>query len=147
MGRWIKNFRFKAWHFCLILLMVLLIAHVKEGIAAEDTEDYVEGELPELTSGSILDNIGNEVSFVLIYTSASDQCKKMEHLMSQMARERGEKARFFKMDLDKNTNLHYDYNVSGVPCIIVFKGNQEINRIMGVISLRNFNIICDRLTG
>ncbi len=41
------------------------------------------------------------------------------------------KIRFAKVNVDENANLSARFNVSSIPCIIIFKEGKEVERIIG----------------
>ena len=43
------------------------------------------------------------------------------------------KAKFVKMNTDDNPNIAGQYQVSGIPCLILFKGGQAVDRIVGYV--------------
>ncbi|MDX2003511.1 MAG: thioredoxin [Chitinophagales bacterium] len=48
-------------------------------------------------------------------------CKMMTPILQQVANEVGEQARIIKIDVDKNPQLAGNFNVRGVPTLILFK--------------------------
>jgi len=44
------------------------------------------------------------------------------------------KAKFVKLDTDQNPALSGEYQVSGIPCLILFKGGKPVDRIVGYVS-------------
>ena len=51
-----------------------------------------------------------------------------------VAEEYGEKAGFFKMNVDENMNVPQRYGIRGIPTLILFKGGQEQERIVGAVT-------------
>ena len=43
------------------------------------------------------------------------------------------KAKFVKLNTDENPSLSGQYGVSGIPCLILFKGGQAVDRIVGYV--------------
>ena len=43
------------------------------------------------------------------------------------------KAKFVKLNTDENPNVAGQYQVSGIPCLILFKGGQPVDRIVGYV--------------
>ena len=41
--------------------------------------------------------------------------------------------KFVKLNTDENPSLAGQYHVSGIPCLILFKGGQEVDRIVGYV--------------
>jgi len=41
--------------------------------------------------------------------------------------------KFVKLNTDENPTLAGQYHVSGIPCLILFKGGQPVDRIVGYV--------------
>jgi len=44
------------------------------------------------------------------------------------------KARFVKLNTDENPQIAAEYQVSGIPCLILFKDGKPVDRIVGYVS-------------
>lgn len=49
------------------------------------------------------------------------------------------RAKFVKLNTDDNPNVAGEYQVSGIPCLILFKGGQAVDRIVGYVSEQQIN--------
>jgi thioredoxin 1 len=56
----------------------------------------------------------------------------MAPVLEQVAKEVGDKAHVFEMDIAK-TDTYGNYGIVGIPTIIFFKGGQEAGRMIGVV--------------
>jgi thioredoxin 1 len=61
-------------------------------------------------------------------------CKMLAPVVEKVATSFAGKAKFVKLDTDKNPSLAGQYQVSGIPCLILFKGGQPVDRIVGYVS-------------
>ena len=61
-------------------------------------------------------------------------CRMIAPSVEAVAEEYGEKAGFFKMNVDQNMNVPQRYGIRGIPTLILFKGGQEQERIVGAVS-------------
>lgn len=41
--------------------------------------------------------------------------------------------KFLKLNTDENPSIAGEYHVSGIPCLILFKGGQAVDRIVGYV--------------
>ena len=41
--------------------------------------------------------------------------------------------KFVKLNTDENPSIAGEYQVSGIPCLILFKGGQAVDRIVGFV--------------
>jgi Thioredoxin domain-containing protein len=145
MKKRINDFRLKAWHFCLLLVGLFIVTNICYTKIIENNDTEADLQLKDIDINTISHETNTKLSFVLVYTSESDHCKKMEQNMLHIVQQTNEDTQFFKLNLLENKDFAHKYNISGVPCIIVFKNNVEIKRIMGVVSPSNFDMIYNRL--
>ncbi len=141
------TFRLKTWHFCLVLVVLFLITVVLEctGLKIAQSNSQSSGNLIELTKETFADSISTDLSFVLFYDEGSELCEEMERRIDNVAKEVNKDTKFYKIKIDQYDNRFEKYDISGVPSILIFKDRKEINRIMGLVSESNLNMIHDRI--
>ncbi len=67
-------------------------------------------------------------------------CKMLEPVLTQLSQEWSSKARIVKVDVDECADIAQNYNIMGVPTVILFKNGQAIERFTGFLPK-------DRVTG
>ncbi|MGB8521074.1 MAG: thioredoxin [Candidatus Tumulicola sp.] len=60
-------------------------------------------------------------------------CKMLGPVVEKVAAANAGKAKFLKLNTDDNPALAGQYQVSGIPCLILFKGGQAVDRIVGYV--------------
>ncbi len=60
-------------------------------------------------------------------------CKMLSPIVEKVAASHAGKAKFMKLNTDENPSLAGQYQVSGIPCLILFKGGQAVDRIVGYV--------------
>jgi len=58
-------------------------------------------------------------------------CKMLDPVVKQLANEWDGKVRIFKLDVDDNPDLAMNYQVMGVPTLMLFKNGQPVERVTG----------------
>ena len=58
-------------------------------------------------------------------------CRMIAPSVEAVAEEYGEKAGFFKMNVDQNMNVPQRYGIRGIPTLILFKDGAPVKRIVG----------------
>jgi thioredoxin 1 len=58
-------------------------------------------------------------------------CKTLEPVVKQLASDWQDKVKVVKLDVDDNANLTMEYQVMGVPTLILFKGGKPVERVTG----------------
>lgn len=62
-------------------------------------------------------------------------CKRLEPLLEQLGNQWAGKLKIAKLDVDENINLTTQFQVMGVPTIILFSQGQAVERLTGLQSL------------
>lgn len=58
-------------------------------------------------------------------------CKMLDPVVSQLSQEWNGKVKFVKLDVDDDANLAMEYQVMGVPTLILFVQGKPIQRLTG----------------
>jgi len=52
-------------------------------------------------------------------------------VLEELSSEMKEKAKIFKVDVDKSSDLAQKYDISGVPTLMIFKDGKAVDKIVG----------------
>jgi thioredoxin 1 len=66
--------------------------------------------------------------FVLFWASWCTACKRMEVTVEELKEECKEVIKIRKVNVDRNPNLRFRYDIRGVPTYIIFNGGNIIER-------------------
>jgi thioredoxin 1 len=69
--------------------------------------------------------------FVDFYASWCPPCKMAAPVIEELAGEYQETVKFGKLDIDKGKETASKYGIMSVPTIVVFKGGEEVERLVG----------------
>ncbi len=61
-------------------------------------------------------------------------CKMLGPVVEKVAASHAGRAKFVKLNTDDNPSLAGQYQVSGIPCLILFKAGKPVDRIVGYVS-------------
>lgn len=61
-------------------------------------------------------------------------CRMIAPTVEAIAEEYKDKAGVYKMNVDENMNVPQQYGIRGIPTLILFKGGQEQERIVGAVT-------------
>lgn len=137
-------FQLKPWLFLsAILLFALITGHITEKkvnkIPMPDKTNSILTEINKIE----LNNDG--ISFIFFYRDSSELCQKMRYNIEQLNPENLQDIHFYAMNVEEQYEYYYKYNISGIPNLLIFNGDVEQKRVMGVISTGNLNKIAKRM--
>lgn len=92
--------------------------------------------LPAVTQANFQTEVLSNDKPVLVdfWATWCGPCKMLAPVVEKVAAANSAKAKFVKLDTDENPSLAGQYQVSGIPCLILFKGGQPVDRIVGYVS-------------
>jgi thioredoxin 1 len=104
----------------------------KSGVAIGDkAPDYRVVDLQTGDSVSLRERAKGKISIVNIWAIWCGPCKMVSPVVDELARENEGKLRVMKLDVDENQNTAMQYGVMSIPTLILFKGGQPVERIVG----------------
>jgi len=59
-------------------------------------------------------------------------CRMMAPILEDVSKNFGDKVKILKVNTDENQDLAADNQISGIPCLILYKNGKEIDRFVGV---------------
>ena len=59
-------------------------------------------------------------------------CRAMKPILEELSEETTA-YKIAAIDIDENIDLAEEYEVSSIPCLVLFKGGEEVNRSVGLI--------------
>ena len=71
-------------------------------------------------------------------------CRMIGPSVEALAEEYQGKAGVFKMDVDNNQDVPQRFGIRGIPTLILFKGGQEQERIVGAVSREALKNVLDK---
>ncbi len=71
-------------------------------------------------------------------------CRMIAPSVEAIAEEYADKAGVYKMNVDENMNVPQRFGIRGIPTLIVFKGGQEQERIVGAVTREAIAKVIDK---
>lgn len=60
-------------------------------------------------------------------------CRKLSPILDEAAQDFGEKVKFVKVNVEENMETAKNYSISGIPCLLVFKDGEPVERMTGLM--------------
>ena len=71
-------------------------------------------------------------------------CKMIAPIVDKIAEQYKGRLKVAKLDTDANPNLAAQYDVSGIPCLILFKGGAPVDRIVGYVPEKHLSAMVEK---
>jgi thioredoxin 1 len=71
-------------------------------------------------------------------------CKMLAPVVEKVAGQFTGKVDFVKLNTDENPSIAGQYGISGIPCLVLYKGGQAVDRIVGFVPEREITAMLNR---
>jgi thioredoxin 1 len=71
-------------------------------------------------------------------------CHMLSPTVEDIAREHAGKLKVVKMNVDENMNTPGKYNIRGIPTLLVFKGGQVADQVVGAVPKEQIEKVIER---
>lgn len=138
----INKIQLKAWHFIAAIFLFSILLNIVEGYNSKQKSDnHSDLYLVELENGDFSNSPILEDCYMLFHVNDSEYCDRMVCNFNHFVKDKQNEANFFTVNLDKYPELYTEFNISGVPSILIFKNGEEVKRLLGVIPEHNLEKI------
>ena len=72
-------------------------------------------------------------------------CKAIAPIIDEIAGEYSGKVKVGKVDVDKNQNIVMKYGIRSIPTLLVMKGGEVVNQIVGAVPKENITDVLDKV--
>lgn len=89
----------------------------------------------EITDENFEQEVCNEekVTLVDFWATWCGPCRKLSPLLDDLSVEFEGKAKFVKIKADENLQTAQKYSISGVPCLLIFKNGEPVERMVNIV--------------
>ncbi len=73
------------------------------------------------------------ITLVDFWATWCGPCRKLTPIIEELANEYDKKVKFVKIKADENLQTAQKYSISGVPCLLIFKNGEPVERIVNLV--------------
>lgn len=84
-----------------------------------------------INSENFNNEISNGLSIVDFFAEWCGPCKMLGPVFEELSNEMKDSVKFYKLDVDQSIDKAYEYKVSTVPSMIIFKDGKMIEKLVG----------------
>ncbi len=91
-------------------------------------------QVSEVNDKNFSDEVVNceKLTLVDFWATWCGPCRKLSPIIDELAEKFDEKVKFVKIKADENIETAQKYSVIGVPCILLFKDGEPVERIVNL---------------
>ena len=75
----------------------------------------------------------DKITIVDFFANWCGPCRKLSPLLEEIEQELSEKVKFTKINTDENIELAKQFQISGIPTLLVFKNGSLVERMVGLM--------------
>ena len=87
----------------------------------------------EINSSNFKEKISKGKVLVDFWANWCGPCRQLSPILNEISEELND-IQFTKLDVDKNTDIAQEFEIRGIPTLILFQNGKEIKRISGLHS-------------
>ena len=91
------------------------------------------GKITELDDSTFDKFLGTENVVVDFWAEWCGPCQMMMPIVSEAAKQLKDKVKFAKVNVDESPELAQRFQVMSIPTLILFKGKEQVDRIVGAV--------------
>ena len=107
-------------------------------MAADNVQTFTDGNFDEavLKAGSPV--------LVDFWAEWCGPCKRLGPTIDALASEYAGKVTFGKLNVDENPGTAFKFNIRGIPAVLLFKGGEVVESVVGLAPKQDFLAILNR---
>jgi len=87
----------------------------------------------EIDTNTFKTEVSKEITIVDFFANWCGPCRKLSPILEEIEAELGDRVKFTKINTDENLDTAREYQVSGLPTLLLFKDGQVVERMVGLM--------------
>lgn len=75
----------------------------------------------------------DKLTLVDFWATWCGPCRKLSPMLDEISEEFDGKVKFVKIQADQNIESAQKYSISGLPCMLIFKNGEPVERIVNIV--------------
>jgi thioredoxin 1 len=94
----------------------------------------------EINSRNFIQEVINSEEAVLVdfWAPWCGPCRMLGPVIEELSEDIGDKAKFFKMNVDENPEIASKYRISSIPNVMIFKNGEVVENMVGFRPKQDF---------
>ena len=115
----------------LLIMVLLLVGYAVYDITRKSTPP--SPLIAALTEESFTASLAETSTPALVdfYADWCGPCKALQPTLNQIAESYQGRLALFRLDVDEAPKLSEQFNITGIPCLVLFKDGKEVDRMTG----------------
>ena len=77
--------------------------------------------------------LSGKITVVDFFADWCGPCRKLSPIIEEIEQEFSDRVKFTKINTDENIDLAREYQISGIPTLLVFKNGELVERMVGLM--------------
>jgi thioredoxin 1 len=115
-------------------------------MATENVQTKVQSHVQTFTDGNFDETVLKAGAPVLVdfWAEWCGPCKRLGPTVDALATEYAGKVTVGKLNVDENPNVSFKFQIRGIPTILIFKGGQVVESVVGLAQKEDLKKVIDK---
>jgi thioredoxin 1 len=115
-------------------------------MATENVQTKVQSYVQTFTDGNFDETVLKAGAPVLVdfWAEWCGPCKRLGPTVDAIATEYAGKVTVGKLNVDENPNVSFKFQIRGIPTILIFKGGQVVESVVGLAQKEDLKKVIDK---
>jgi len=115
-------------------------------MATENVQTKVQSYVQTFTDGNFDETVLKAGAPVLVdfWAEWCGPCRMIAPALDEISGAMGDKVKIVKLNVDENPNVSFKFQIRGIPTILIFKGGQVVESVVGLAQKEDLKKVIDK---